>query len=775
MEMQKHKICKQIIMLSLQEQSIAWQTQQEIEEVFKRKALPRMNEILSQFSTPESILRIEKLEIDLGNIHPTNIEEEFTIRLEKMLYERLSNYVEQLQLDTRYSQDRCLFADNALTAAMNNDTQKRIRTITGNINELEMLRHFLETGTLPWWAEKHSTGTLDATFLRLLETNPAEMRLMLEEELKSESARQRMVYQFSDTVHYKIVNILVPGKAIEIIYIFKELCKICENVHLISVAEAELHFLFWDNILKAFSTIKKDSISGFNIIEAIIKSISSWHNIPYDQLIPEFKEVINKLLQSQFDFNSEIPEFVSCFHISGYTMKSTEGALDSEKRALQSLGTKPFNSAEEYLPPGTESSNRDINDPGHFHNQKTLNDKIDTIDGKEEVKQTGPEHIGSSIDDLQHREESLEISSEAKDPDIIEKKTYTALSGPSEKKRNKQSDSDLHFLIWENVLKSFSAIDNNEISETKIIEFVKRSILSKHNVPSDKLFTALQGVINKLFLSQFTFINEIPEYISRLKISKPDMKNIEYVLDLVKRKHQSSDSRQVSILSDNELSNKVNNNIQLFDEQLTSIDETGAINKYNQINSVVGAFGTSTVQDPLGTEQNDDNFDFREIYIENSGLVILWPYLGKFFKNIKLSNEGEFVNEYSAMRAVHLLQYLVTDKCEFPEHLLPLNKLLCGRDVSRPISNTFEISDYERDECEKLLSTVIKHWSALRNTSIEGFKATFLQRNGVLVREEACWLLRVERKTYDMLIDVLPWGISMIKLSWMKTLLNVEW
>jgi hypothetical protein len=33
----------------------------------------------------------------------------------------------------------------------------------------------------------------------------------------------------------------------------------------------------------------------------------------------------------------------------------------------------------------------------------------------------------------------------------------------------------------------------------------------------------------------------------------------------------------------------------------------------------------------------------------------------------------------------------------------------------------------------------------------------------------------VEKKAYDILLDRLPWGIGMIKLSWAPYVLNVEW
>ena len=58
---------------------------------------------------------------------------------------------------------------------------------------------------------------------------------------------------------------------------------------------------------------------------------------------------------------------------------------------------------------------------------------------------------------------------------------------------------------------------------------------------------------------------------------------------------------------------------------------------------------------------------------------------------------------------------------------------------------------------------------------MDNFREAFLQRNSILYPESTGWLLKVEKGSFDMLLDSLPWGKSMVKLSWMKKLLRVEW
>ena len=87
-----------------------------------------------------------------------------------------------------------------------------------------------------------------------------------------------------------------------------------------------------------------------------------------------------------------------------------------------------------------------------------------------------------------------------------------------------------------------------------------------------------------------------------------------------------------------------------------------------------------------------------------------------------------------------------------------------------------ELSAAELEEAAALLEAVIQHWEALRNTSADGLRGTFLVRPGkVTLREDGDWWLQVESKSYDILLDQLPWGIGMIKLPWMQRMLRVEW
>ena len=163
------------------------------------------------------------------------------------------------------------------------------------------------------------------------------------------------------------------------------------------------------------------------------------------------------------------------------------------------------------------------------------------------------------------------------------------------------------------------------------------------------------------------------------------------------------------------------------------------------------------------------------ILIPDAGLVLLHPFLPRLFEYCNWLNKDGFVNDEARNRAVYALHYLAAGDEEAPEFVLMLPKLLCGVPLAAPIESALPLTDTEKAACDDLLVQVIGHWSALRNTSSVTLRETFLWRQGKLFSTDQGWRLEVQRKTEDVLLNRLPWGFSMIKLSWMRGLLSVSW
>jgi hypothetical protein len=161
--------------------------------------------------------------------------------------------------------------------------------------------------------------------------------------------------------------------------------------------------------------------------------------------------------------------------------------------------------------------------------------------------------------------------------------------------------------------------------------------------------------------------------------------------------------------------------------------------------------------------------------VNNCGVVILHPFLKPYFERLGLVSDGMFTNDLARGRAVLLLNYLATGLAEAPEFELTLQKILCGYPLEDTLPASIILTDKEKTESDNLLLSVIDYWPPLKNTSADGFRNTFLQRNGNLEAKESGWLLKVEQKAFDILFGKLPWGFSTIRLSWMQNMLSVDW
>ena len=161
------------------------------------------------------------------------------------------------------------------------------------------------------------------------------------------------------------------------------------------------------------------------------------------------------------------------------------------------------------------------------------------------------------------------------------------------------------------------------------------------------------------------------------------------------------------------------------------------------------------------------------IFIDNSGMILLHPFLPRLFEGLGIAEDSRILQPEKALALLH---YLTTGSTKTPEYELVLPKILCNIPLSIPIPSEIEITSAETDEASAMLDAVIKHWEALRNTSQDGLRGTFLIRPGKLsLKDDGDWLLQVEPRTFDILLDQLPWGITMVKLPWMEKMIWVEW
>lgn len=160
-----------------------------------------------------------------------------------------------------------------------------------------------------------------------------------------------------------------------------------------------------------------------------------------------------------------------------------------------------------------------------------------------------------------------------------------------------------------------------------------------------------------------------------------------------------------------------------------------------------------------------------------AGLVLLHPYLPRLLGGLGLlDDDGRHVIDRQLPRACALLHALAHGDAEAAEFELPFAKLLLGRQPDDALDAALPaLADGERAEVDALLDAVRGHWTALRGTGRDGLRVSFLQRRGLLRHGDGAWRLHLVGEPFDMLIALLPWSISLVRLPWMREPLVVEW
>lgn len=165
----------------------------------------------------------------------------------------------------------------------------------------------------------------------------------------------------------------------------------------------------------------------------------------------------------------------------------------------------------------------------------------------------------------------------------------------------------------------------------------------------------------------------------------------------------------------------------------------------------------------------------RDIPVYNAGIVLLSGFTDILFQRLKLTEKQKFTSLENQIKAVHALQYLITGSTGFEQTYLALNKVLCGFSTNEIIPDQIDISEESKALINGLMYAVIGHWPEIENSSIDGFRANWLIRDGNLIELEDKWELTVQKRAYDILLNTSSFYFSSVKYPWMNKPLHVNW
>lgn len=757
---QKHIIKKQVFDIRLSTREGAPDIQNEISRVYRSAVIPILDKVCSNLSQDKEIIRIDKLEIDIGNIARTHLAEELPKRVERSLEEALVKKIH----DVKNGHAGTAGNDNKPTEFSTPDRSTEIKSREGS--DLEQFMHYLRYGSLPWWSPSEASFSPSSIILQLIKESPKELKTELERVLKYHAVRKRFIYQFTDSLIKDTIRLFQPKKTADLIYsLYQDFLMIQQQYGLEKASHTQARQNLWDSAIQysvAQPSVHFGSSDKVALLSRLIGGIAQINkkDLPYEEITATAMAKVHQAIQAlkKKRIKLKTPGLAALVN----TIISKNKSIDQPER--ESLQGKDVSNID---PKGPDKESHKINEPevdkkedeqmrAKDSKEANTSRKASTADKQDTEKPPeGQEYPGSKA-------AKQEIPDGSDVRESVEENKRSELKGENQTKSEKdysadrEPDLEKDFTNKDSLPPPIPGLQNQDKPE--------QETKAEHG-PQDELHTETSQTDKEKPVDEQGDISGVtgrkqparsPDQSIRAGTSDDAQSGGEQQDEVSGEKPVEKD--QDDINKSQTLSQPQDGTIP--DEKLTK-KETGADIDKDQDLLQQRAFHQSL-------EPVDSN-------INNSGLIILWPYLAAFFTGLELVQDEAFINEEAAHRAVHILQYMATGEEETPEHELMLNKLLCGLEVTVPIPLGFSISDTEKEECRNLLQVIVDRWTALKGTSVETIQATFLRKEGILTKEEKGWVLKVERNTVDMLMDKLPWAISIVRLPWNEETIYTEW
>lgn len=241
----------------------------------------------------------------------------------------------------------------------------------------------------------------------------------------------------------------------------------------------------------------------------------------------------------------------------------------------------------------------------------------------------------------------------------------------------------------------------------------------------------------------------------------------------VSHKIQKALTEIFSFISEDEIAESIENTNSI--NHIKNIESKGPENITNHLkNNLKNVKKTAEAIDHNNTELHDDGIMNEGQYVQNAGLILIHPFIKTLFEHCDLLDPKtqEITNpELGA----HLLHYIATGTTNAPEYEMTFEKFLCNIPMHQSIDRHIKLSRKHKTEAKNVIESVQHNWSPMQKSSAALLQNEFFQRSGKLVVTDHDYTLTVERKTQDILLEKLGWGIGFIKLPWKEKFLFVNW
>ncbi len=185
---QHHIIETALVEISFASEDEAFEVNGGIESFVNESLLPVVEDVFNEMTRPDTVIRIEQLVVDLGQVEHRAYRDELPRRLRERLRKVLK---EQIEAHNSQTSSSCVFFKKEQM-------------------EMDMVEHCLVHGCLPWYAPVKQKLNLEQLLGNLIRTNGRRVVNFLKNSPLRATVVERLVRQFDGGRFYEILSLLTP-------------------------------------------------------------------------------------------------------------------------------------------------------------------------------------------------------------------------------------------------------------------------------------------------------------------------------------------------------------------------------------------------------------------------------------------------------------------------------------------------------------------------------------------------------------------------------------
>ncbi|MBW4891587.1 hypothetical protein KXQ82_17810 [Mucilaginibacter sp. HMF5004] len=159
---------------------------------------------------------------------------------------------------------------------------------------VELIRHYLAFGSLPWWAEPYTADDIVNLFIDLVKTSPARLRHIIVTTGQNDEVRKRIVSVFNDEAIAAVVKLLEPANAAFIINYVTEAQELHVKKAVVKTDSKDFKKAVWKFVLDFLLLERGSEFNQRMFLQSNIRKLAGHYNIRYSDMLSYFVQSISQ-------------------------------------------------------------------------------------------------------------------------------------------------------------------------------------------------------------------------------------------------------------------------------------------------------------------------------------------------------------------------------------------------------------------------------------------------------------------------------------------------